>query len=111
MGSWESNASSSAFVTRKSRTQYFCGGTWFGKRGSILDLLNILSKQVESDLQNNLIANWHDESHLNRWSTENSHGIENPELCFDATYPQLRRLRPVITAVRKPQTIRGKFEN
>lgn len=106
LGSWESNAHSQAFVARKSRFNYYCGGTWFGKSESIREMLKILSKQVSEDLQRNIIANWHDESHLNKWAIENLHGDENPELCFDGTYPQLRQLRPVIVAVRKPQTVR-----
>jgi len=106
LGSWETETKSRAFVTRSLRFQYYCGGTWFGKKESISKLLETLSNRVALDLHENIIARWHDESHINKWAIENSHGTENPELCFDGTYPQLKSLKPVIVAVRKPQTVR-----
>jgi hypothetical protein len=106
LGAWEGDRKSQAFVSRKDRKEYFCGGTWFGKRIAINDLLTKLAKQVSDDIENNYIAKWHDESHLNRWATENKHGIENPELCFDETYPQMRDLKPTIIAVRKNEKTR-----
>lgn len=101
LGSWEDNVESDAFVPRSLRKMYFCGGVWFGRRESILRLLMKLSNATENDLKKGIIAAWHDESHLNRWASENAHGEESPELCFDETYPQLRGLSPSITAVRK----------
>ena len=106
LGAWESDRKSKAFVIRKDRKGYFCGGTWFGRRTAINNLLTKLAKQVSDDLENNYIAKWHDESHINRWATENKHGIENPELCFDETYPQIRGLKPTIIAVRKNEKTR-----
>jgi hypothetical protein len=106
LGSWESNENSKAFVKRGLRTNYYCGGTWYGQNQSISKLLNGLAKQVNEDLEKGVIADWHDESHINKWSTENVHASENPELCYDGTYPQLKRLKPIIIAVRKPQTVR-----
>lgn len=101
LGSWEDNVESNAFVLRSLRKKYFCGGVWFGRRESIRELLIKLSTSTENDLEKGIIAVWHDESHLNRWASENFHGEESPELCFDETYPQLRGLSPSITAVRK----------
>ena len=101
IGAWEENKKSSAYIDRKSREKYFCGGTWFGNKKAICDLIESLAFAVQSDLNQNLIATWHDESHINKWSTKNQHGMENPELCFDETYPQIRKLEPSIVAVRK----------
>jgi hypothetical protein len=101
LGSWEEKVESDAFVPRNLRKKYFCGGVWFGKRESIFALLKNLSNATENDLKKGIIAVWHDESHLNRWASENVHGEESPELCFDETYPQLHGLSPSVTAVRK----------
>jgi len=101
IGAWETNKLSKSFVSRKSRKDYVCGGTWFGEKEAISDLLISLAQEVRRDQENKVVAIWHDESHINRWSTENLHGFENPELCFDETYHQLKHLTPVITAVRK----------
>jgi hypothetical protein len=106
LGAWESDPKSKAFVSRKLRKEYFCGGTWFGTREAINELITELAQQVSDDLANNYIAIWHDESHINNWATENRHTIENPELCFDETYPQIRNLTPSIIAVRKIEKTR-----
>ena len=101
LGAWEGNKESRAYVRRKFRKKYFCGGTWFGRREAIRGLLEKLSSSTEEDLKHGCIAVWHDESHLNCWASENKFGEESPEMCFDETYPQLRGLTPYITAVRK----------
>ena len=106
IGAWEENNRSSAYVPRISRKKYFCGGTWFGGREAIGELVGSLALSVQSDLRKNIIATWHDESHINKWSTVNIHGVENPELCFDGTYPQIKKLKPSIIAVRKIEKTR-----
>lgn len=100
-GAWETRRFSMAFVERKDRKNYVCGGVWFGARAAIGELMSNLKTSVSSDLNKNIIATWHDESHLNRWSRSNSHTLENPELCFDETYAQLDSLIPQIIAVKK----------
>jgi hypothetical protein len=101
LGAWENDPKSEAFVQKKFRREYFCGATWFGKHEAIKGLMIKLAQQVNDDLEKNIIASWHDESHINKWASENSHATENPELCFDETYPQIRNLKPSIIAVRK----------
>ncbi len=106
LGAWEENPKSRAYVARSLRKNYFCGGTWFGKNEAIRDLLNELECQVLIDRNSCVTAKWHDESHINNWATEHRHSIENPELCFDETYPQIRNLTPSIIAVRKIEKTR-----
>ncbi len=106
LGAWESDPISTAYVPRKFRRNYFCGGTWFGTHDAIKELVFILSQQVTADLGKHYIAKWHDESHINRWAIENHHTTENPELCFDETYPQIKHLTHSIIAVRKTQKTR-----
>jgi hypothetical protein len=106
IGAWENNNSSRAFVERKSRNFYICGGTWFGLRNSVSNLLETLSRSVILDLGDQVIATWHDESHLNKWATENPYFMETPELCFDQTYVHLKNFRPSIIAVRKVEMTR-----
>lgn len=101
LGSWETDKNSVAYVPRRYRRNYVCGGTWFGERGRFLKMVSELSLNVTADLNRNKVAIWHDESYLNAWSTQNSHFIIDPELCFVSTYPQLQGLTPIITAVDK----------
>jgi hypothetical protein len=106
IGAWENDQRSLAYVAREFRRTYFCGGTWFGTRNSIGELLRNLANNVASDSKSGIVAIWHDESHINSWAVKNIHGSENPELCFDLTYPQIKKLTPVIIAVRKVEKTR-----
>jgi hypothetical protein len=101
LGSWETNNKSTAFVQRRYRRSYVCGGTWFGDRKSFFKLVRELSQNVAVDLEQNRIAVWHDESHLNTWAAQNAHLILDPELCYVGAYPQLKGLIATITAVDK----------
>ena len=100
-GSWESNQISTAYVPQKNRKSYVCGGVWFGQNKEIIELLRTLSIRVQDDYKEGIIATWHDESHLNNWSTKNKHGEADPDLCFVNEYEYLRKFSPIITAVTK----------
>jgi hypothetical protein len=101
LGSWETNRLSSAYVKRSLRKNYVCGGFWIGKRDAIKKLILDLSKQVRLDMECNITARWHDESHLNHWATVNHFRLENPRFCYDETYKNLNELENVVTALRK----------
>lgn len=101
LGSWEANNRSTAYVPRKDRQRYVCGGIWVGTREEFLNLAKVLDENVQKDESNGVLAIWHDESHLNYWASRNSYIHLTPEFCFDASYPQLRALTPLITAVDK----------
>jgi len=106
IGAWETRPQSEAFVPRKLRRRYFCGGTWFGPHQAIGEMLEVLSGQVLEDKKIEVIAKWHDESHLNKWAVQKNINTFSPELCFDETYPQLKKLKPSIIAVRKKEKTR-----
>jgi Glycosyltransferase family 6 len=101
LGDWETRRKSTAFVPRKGRKLYICGGIWFGKVNRLRELVTTLETNVSTDSEAGLIAKWHDESHLNAWFVKNGGWVLSPEYCFDPTYPQLRHLRPLIEAVDK----------
>lgn len=101
LGTWERNKLSRAFVPRSLRKNYVCGGAWLGKNSEILNLCKILSARINEDLGQNIVAVFHDESHLNWYQTTNHLLLLNPELCYDPKYPQLKNLMPKILAVDK----------
>ena len=73
-GTWEENRNSRAYVGPLKRHKYVHGAVWLGKKESVLQMCELLSSQVEDDLQKNLIAIWHDESHLNHFSANSKVG-------------------------------------
>lgn len=101
IGSWEKNADSLAFVPRKDRSIYVCGGAWFGMKDSIINLCRLLSERIQKDLSRNVIAKFHDESHMNWYATNFKTSINSPSFCFELSYPQLIGITPTIIAVDK----------
>jgi histo-blood group ABO system transferase len=101
VGSWETNPSSRAFVSRNLRQRYFCGGTWMGLRDPFLLMIHELAERVRKDLDEGTIATWHDESHLNWFASKNKSAILGSEYCYAPNFPNLADLQPRIIAVEK----------
>ena len=101
LGAWETNKESTSFVKRRARKNYYCGGCWFGTNLEFLGFISLLADSVANDTQKNIEAIWLDESHLNKWASQNEFMSVESSFCFDETYPQLSDLFCVITAVDK----------
>ena len=104
LGDWETRRESRAFVPRKFRKTYICGGVWFGPTEKLRILIKELARNTKLDLEEGMIAKWHDESHLNSWYVQQGGNVLNPGYCFDPTYSNLLGLTARIEAVDK-----GKF--
>jgi hypothetical protein len=70
-GTWEENTSSTAFLERALRKRYVHGAFWGGEKKSVMQMCESLSLSIDTDLAQNYIAIWHDESHLNRYCSTN----------------------------------------
>jgi hypothetical protein len=101
IGSWEKNNASLSFVPRNKRKVYVCGAIWLGKKELIIDLCRLLSERINKDLSNNVIAKFHDESHLNWFAANSNVKLLSPSYCYEESYPQLKHLAPMIIAVDK----------
>jgi len=106
LGSWETNPQSEAYVTRAARKNYYCGGIWWGKREHFENLVANLSLRVDKDSSKGIVAQWHDESHLNQWASEHDFSQMLPSVCFVESYPWLRKIKPLIVAVEKTDVSR-----
>jgi hypothetical protein len=101
LGTWETRKQSHAFVKRRDRRHYVCGGSWLGTRSKFLEMIGTCAESVQRDIVQDQIAAWHDESHLNLWAAENNFSLLSPSYCYDPTYPQLLQLQELIRAVDK----------
>lgn len=101
-GPWGINRSSSAWVPRKLRSTYVCGGLFWGDSSTFFKLCRNLDQQVSTDDLNSIRAKHNDESHLNRWSASNQHVFMGPEWVYAPGYKNLRHLTPIISVVHKP---------
>jgi len=68
-GSWENRPESTAYVSLEETDRYFyvVGGFNGGTRESYLKWMRYCQHHVDVDLDNGVIARWHDESHLNKF--------------------------------------------
>lgn len=108
LGPWEHRRHSMAYVPRRLRKIYVCGGMFWGRVSGFNQLLQQLAHSVRVDLGRGIHARHFDESHLNRWFTEHSEkcNVASPEWAFDFTYRQLNGITPIVVAVRKPKDFR-----
>ncbi len=69
---YEMNSQSSASVAEGDDTStYWQGCFWGGQSKDIFKLSRELARRIDSDLSRDVIARWHDESHLNKYFLEN----------------------------------------
>jgi hypothetical protein len=101
IGSWDKNRNSLAFVPRRKRVNYVCGGTWIGLRNQYVEMVSELSRLEQKSTEKGIMPRWHDESILNKWYADNRPSLLSPAFCFDPTYPQLKGLTELIRAVDK----------
>lgn len=82
-GSYETNPSSLAYVGPKEGTHYFAGGFYGGTRNEFLNILKTNILRIESDLNERIIALWHDESYWNRYCIDYPPTvILSPSYCY-----------------------------
>ena len=64
------------------------GCLWGGKGKSVIELCEILSERIDKDLEKDIIAEWHDESHLNKFFLDNFERVYTlgPEYAFPEVY-------------------------
>jgi hypothetical protein len=101
LGSWEMNQQYRAYVPRKLRKNYVCGGTWLGFNTEFLNMVSKLSLIERADTSIGLIPRWHDESILNWWNAFNAPTLLSSSYCYDPSYPQLKLIPEYIRAVNK----------
>lgn len=104
-GDWETNTKSTAYLPRKLRRIYFCGGAWFGFKEEFLKLCDVAGTNVEIDSQRGITAKWHDESHLNSLAAF----FEDPtffssRFCYEPKFGNILK-NPILLAVDKGKTI------
>jgi len=74
--------SSSAYIPRGKGKHYFAGGINGGIAKDYLELISTLKNNIDEDLKKNIIAVWHDESHLNHYLLNKNPKILSPSFIF-----------------------------
>jgi hypothetical protein len=66
-GTPETRKESTAYIPENYRFVYHCGGFFGGNSQNFIHLAKTIKNNIDQDLSKNIIAIWHDESHLNRY--------------------------------------------
>ena len=80
---YDRNSKSLAYIPWNWGKVYVIGAMFGGTSKAFIKMSKILSRNIEEDLKKNIIAKWHDESHLNRYILEKDNvRILSPEYCY-----------------------------
>jgi histo-blood group ABO system transferase len=93
--SYEKRSQSRAYIPMNEGTRYFAGGFNGGKRDRYLEMAQAVKEMVDADAANGIIAEWHDESYMNRYLASNPPTvILDPSYCYPESWdlPFKRRL-------------------
>lgn len=84
---YEVNPASNAFVSPNQGQYYFMGCFNGGRADAYLKLIKDLDLAIKTDLGKNIIALWHDESHLNKYVIDKPVLILTPDYAFPEGMP------------------------
>ena len=84
---YERNSKSQAYIPYNKGKYYVCGGVNGGRAIPYIKLIKDLRKAIDLDLENGIIARYHDESHLNKYILERDDvRVLEPAYCFPEDY-------------------------
>lgn len=79
---YETNPESTAYITESAGTYYFAGGLLGGRTPEFLKMCHQLKQNIDIDFANDIVAVWHDESHINKYFSENEPKKLDPGYCY-----------------------------
>ena len=103
-GAFETNDKSSAGILSEDDTSvYFQGCLWGGQVPHVLDMIDELESRTQKDLDNNIIAQWHDESQMNKFFAERREDVHvlGPEYAYPEVFKQACNFEPKIVHLAK----------
>ncbi len=104
-GAFETNPLSLACIETEKEfpSIYYQGCLWGGKIPEVIDMIDELEERTNTDLKNNTIAVWHDESHLNKYFFEHKDQINTlgPEYAYPEVFDGYCNFSPKIMHLAK----------
>ena len=102
--SYDRNPECLAYVAPGDEVTYYAGGFNGGKTTKFMEMAEVIADRVNKDLEKDIIALWHDESHMNRYMIDNPPTLAlNPEYCYAEEFigTQYPFQNPKIIALKK----------
>ena len=104
-GAYDQNKESLAYVDveKEKPKTYFQGCFWGGKVPAIMHMIDELESRVNKDLENDVVALWHDESHINRYFLYREFDVHTfgPEYEYPEVFDQYCNFEPKIVHLAK----------
>ena len=104
-GAFETNSNSLAAVNLKKieSSIYYQGCLWGGKVPEVIEMIDCLQDNVNKDLENDVIAIWHDESHINKYFSEHQDIVHTlgPEYAYPEVFSSYCNFKPKIIHLAK----------
>lgn len=103
-GSFETNPLSLSHIKETDNLSvYYQGCLWGGKVPGVLDMIEELNNRINKDLENNIIAIWHDESHINKYFVDNKDLVNTlgPEYAYPEVFSESCTFNPKIVHLAK----------
>jgi hypothetical protein len=103
-GAFETNPLSLSHISQTDDLSvYYQGCLWGGKVPDVLEMIEELSNRVNKDLDNNVIAVWHDESHINKFFIEQKENVNvlGPEYAYPEVFSDYCKFEPKIVHLAK----------
>lgn len=103
-GAFETKSISNAAITSEDDTSiYYQGCLWGSKSEYFEELICELDRRIDDDLSKNVIAEWHDESHLNKFYAENSKDVNvlSPSYAYPEVFSDHCTFEPKIIHLAK----------
>ena len=80
---YDRNPKSTAFIPYSRGSIYVIGAVEGGRTADFLEMCRTLKGNIETDLKSNVIARWHDESHVNHYiHTLKKYRLLSPSYCY-----------------------------
>lgn len=100
--SFEDNRDSSAYLPEEKNETYFQGCLFGGSSLEFIKLVEVLNENTNKDLKNNIIAKWHDESHLNWYfNTVKFPKVLSSDYCYPMAFQNLGLNKKIIHLDKK----------
>lgn len=100
--SFEDNKNSTAYLPESISETYFQGCLFGGSKNAFIELVATLNERTNIDLKSNIIAKWHDESHLNWYfNTYRKPKVLSSDYCYPLAFPNLGLSKKILHLDKK----------
>lgn len=98
-GTPENDKKSLAYIPDQVNFQYMAGAFFGGSTKCIMNMFQFISNQIDIDYSRGVIANWHDESHSNKFFILYSTKVLMPEYCYNKHSPYCTNVKQWIPRI------------